>query len=189
MRQAKRALKQVKPALKPVLSPVRKIGKSYRTITGRLHLPSLERRIAFESLLERDFFVLQWFDPLMTDMVEQPVKIPYETEAGKRSSYTPDALVCYNGKPSLLVEVKPARFLRKKKRELQPKFDAARHFAEERGWVFRVFSEKEIRTERFELARYMLRFARESYEKEELRRIVDVLSDVGRRGCFGSCLW
>ena len=183
-------MKQVKtkPILKSALSPVRKIGKSYKTLTGRLHLPGIDRRIAFESPLERDFFILQWFDPLLTDMVEQPVKVPYEMAEGKSSFYTPDALVCYRGKPSLLVEVKPDRFLRKNKRELQPKFDAARQFAEERGWIFCIFDEKDIRCERFHLAQYMLRFAREPYRKEELHKIVEILIDLGRRASFATVL-
>ena len=168
--------------------PVRKIGKGYCSLTGKINLPGIPRGIAFESLLERDFFVLQWFDPLTTNILEQPVKVPYEIAGKKESFYIPDALVSYRNKPSLLAEVKVSVVLAKKKRQLKPKFDAAQQFAAERGWKFRVFTEKEIHTTRFRLAWHMLGFAKEPYKSEDLEAIVALLCDLGRRATFGTLL-
>lgn len=168
--------------------PVRKIGKSHVTLTGNLHLPGVSNRIAFESSLERDFFILQWFDPLMEDMVEQPIKVPYEMANGKESYYTPDALVYYTDKPALLAEVKPSHALLKNKLELEPKFAAAQVLADANGWLFRVFTEKEIRTVRFQLAWHMLAFARGPCKEEELLIITEVLSTLGRKAKFDTVL-
>ena len=176
------------PYVKTLGQPTRKIGKSHMTLTGKLHLPGTDRRIAFESALERDFFILQWFDPLMTDMLEQPIKIPYEMVNGKNSFYTPDALVSYRGKTTILVEIKNSAILLKEKLNLEPKFCAARQLAEARGWVFQVFTEKEIRTARFRLAWHMLPFARGNCKDEELGIIVEALRSLGRRASFGEVL-
>ncbi len=180
----------VKAALagKNLALPVRKIGKSYQSLTGKLNLPGIPRAIAFESSLERDFFVLQWFDPLTTNILEQPVEVPYEATDKKKSVYIPDALVSYRDKPSLLAEVKISVVLAKQKRQLKPKFDAARKFAAERGWDFRVFTEKEIRITRFQLAWHMLGLAKEPCKSSDLEAVVVLLCDLGRRAKFGDLL-
>lgn len=74
--------------------PVRKIKKSYRSVTGVMTSRKTGRMIASESTLERDLFILLEFDPAIEKFEEQPLRITYDGSDGKVHSYTPDA-VCY----------------------------------------------------------------------------------------------
>src|SRR5947208_8398615 len=49
----------------------------------------------FESSLERDFLLLLDFDPDVEFYEEQPVKITYHDDRGRRRTYTPDVFVRY----------------------------------------------------------------------------------------------
>jgi len=88
--------------------PVRTIPLSHSSVTGRLASRSGQPSIAFESSLERDFAVLQLFDPAVQSIEEQPVRIDYKAPTGRATRYTPDFLVIYRSDvpPSRLVEVK-----------------------------------------------------------------------------------
>lgn len=72
--------------------PVRKIKKSYRSVTGVMTSRKTGRMVASESTLERDLFILLEFDPMVETFEEQPVRLTYPNDKGKTSSYTPDAL-------------------------------------------------------------------------------------------------
>lgn len=108
---------------------------------------------AYESRLEHDFMKLVGFDPRVSHYVEQPVKIEFTDATGRPRSYSPDILVTYHPhkdpaqdiKP-LLAEIKYRRDLFKNWPDLKPKFRAARRYAREQGWEFRIITEVEIRT-------------------------------------------
>lgn len=72
--------------------PVRKIKKSYRSVTGVMTSRKNGRMVASESTLERDLFILLEFDPGVETFEEQPVRLTYPNDKGKTASYTPDAL-------------------------------------------------------------------------------------------------
>lgn len=74
--------------------PVRKIKKNYRSVTGYFASVKNGRNIAYESLLERDFFLLLEFDRLVSSYEEQPLRLSYRY-GNKDLPYTPDALVQY----------------------------------------------------------------------------------------------
>jgi hypothetical protein len=74
--------------------PVRKIKKSYRSVTGVMTSRKTGRMVASESTLERDLFTLLEFDPSVEKFEEQPLRITYKGINGKDHSYTPDA-ICY----------------------------------------------------------------------------------------------
>ena len=112
--------------------PVRRIPIGRNSITGRFSGGPGGGGIGFESTLERDFVRLMAFDPNVTDIEEQPVRIEYTDADGRPRSYTPDYLVHRRGAPPLLAEIKPERFLTP---DLESKFDAARHYAAARGWA------------------------------------------------------
>jgi TnsA-like endonuclease N terminal len=108
---------------------------------------------AYESRLEHDFMKLVEFDPCVSHYVEQPVRIEFTDATGSPRTYTPDILVSYhpnqdpaqNTKP-LLVEIKYRKDLFKNWADLKPRFRAARRYAREQGWEFRIITEVEIRT-------------------------------------------
>src|SRR2546421_5301425 len=79
--------------------PVRIIPKNYRSLTGLVPNTRTQSMTAFESSLERDFLLLLDFDPDVEFYEEQPVKITYHDESGRRRTYTPDVFVRYRIDP------------------------------------------------------------------------------------------
>ena len=75
--------------------PVRTIPKHSRSLTGLVPNTRTQAMTAFESSLERDFLMLLDFDPDVELFEEQPVKIGYHDDNGRRRTYTPDVLVRY----------------------------------------------------------------------------------------------
>src|SRR6266705_3305876 len=133
--------------------PVRTVPKNYRSLTGLVPNTRTQSMTAFESSLERDFFLLLDFNPDVEFFEEQPVKIVYHDANGRRRTYTPDVLVRYrNDRPParhikpLLCEVKYRDDLRQHWVAYRPKFRAAGRYARQQGWRFRVVTERHIRT-------------------------------------------
>ena len=129
--------------------PTRKIPRNHRSVTGVAARRKSRDPVQFESTLERDFAILCEADPDVHRMEDQPVRIEYRDETGRRRHYTPDMLVVYRGnlarKPEI-VEVKPRNSLQKDRAGYARKFRAARAYARARGWRFRVVKDDQIRT-------------------------------------------
>ncbi len=85
--------------------PVRKIKKSYISCVGYFKSYKNNKQLAFESILERDFFMLLEFDSDVVSFEEQPLKIKYKLKA-KNTRYTPDVLVTYKDYSKKIFEVK-----------------------------------------------------------------------------------
>ncbi len=133
---------------------VRKIPINRRSVTG--FVPSrkmLGKLVPFESTLERDLLEILEFD-LNVDMYDvQPVRIDYCDPSGKKRHYTPDVFVKYRREvvpaknmKHMLCEVKYIEDLKKNGKEWRYKFKAARLFAKQKGWKFRILTERNIRT-------------------------------------------
>nr|WP_299245561.1 TnsA endonuclease N-terminal domain-containing protein [uncultured Halomonas sp.] len=126
-------------------SPVRIIGTNRRSLTGQVAFQHGRAR-AFESSLERDFFMLLDFSSGIEEVEEQPLTIRFVNKHGQRRQYTPDVLVTYDdGKPPVLYEVKYREDLRANWAALKPKFQAALRYCRERDWQFHIVTEREIR--------------------------------------------
>ena len=123
--------------------PVRHIGLCYRSVSGRIPRGAGRRAIMVESTLERDFVLLQQFDPAVAGIEEQPVKIPCG-----RSFYIPDFLIHYHdpAQPPWLVEIKYASDPALVAGELEAKFSAAQSYSADQGWHFSVVTDQDIRT-------------------------------------------
>jgi len=156
--------------------PVRKIPRSHTSITGRYSLGPGKGSVGFESTLERDFVRLMAFDPDVTSIEEQPVRIDYADDTGRPHHYTPDYLVHRHNAPPLLAEVKPTKFL---KPDLQPKFDAAQVYASKRDWVFEVWTEKDIRTQKLTHIRLLEPYRRRQEDPGRMARILRQVDDSG----------
>lgn len=107
--------------------PKRKILKNYRSVTG--HFPSIKnnRSVAFESLLERTYFLTLEFDDTVKSYSEQP-QITIE-QNGKPKTYSADCYVIYHkssGKRNTIVEAKYESDLAKDRKNLTDKFERAR---------------------------------------------------------------
>lgn len=152
--------------------PVREVARNYRSVTGKLSSQKNGRLVQFESTLERDFFRLQEFDPRVAAYEEQPVRL-WVGERMDREPYVPDALVTYvePGVP-MLVEVKYSDELRIKWCELRPKIIAAREYAHQRKWRFRIWTEKNIRTARLANATRLLPYRLPTVDAESCYRVL-----------------
>lgn len=139
------------------------------SITGRLSLGPGRGSVGFESTLERDFVRLMAFDPNVVSIEEQPVRIEYTGADGRPHRYTPDYLVHRHDSPPLLAEIKPERFLTT---DLDTKLDAARRYAMSRGWVFEVWTEKNIRTRRLKNVGFLEPYRRLSTDAGRAARIL-----------------
>lgn len=140
--------------------PVRRIGLCYRSVSGRVPMGAGRRAVAVESTLERDFALLQRFDPEVALVEEQPVRIEYRDAGGAPRRYVPDFLVRYatpNRAPKL-VEVKFSTDPALVAGQLEARFAAARSYASQRGWGFTVATELDIRTPRLANVTFLLPF-------------------------------
>jgi hypothetical protein len=114
--------------------------------TGMLFSFKNKRSLPWRGILERDAMILWDVDPDVESFSVEPITIPYRMPAGRPSVYTPDRLVHFCGeRPSLLVEIKPKRNLRKHRALWKAKFEAAEQEALSRGWQFEVWTEEHVR--------------------------------------------
>lgn len=123
--------------------PQRKILKNYRSVTG--HFPSIKnnRSVAFESLLEKSYFLTLEFDDTVKSYSEQP-QITIE-QNGKPKIYSANCHVIYDpsyGKKDTIVEVKYESELAKNKENLAEKFDRARTSLKNIDMDFYLFTDE-----------------------------------------------
>ena len=85
---------------------VRKIKKSYISCTGYFASYKNKTQVAFESVMERDFYMILEFDDSVCKYEEQPLQINYEYFNGRNRKYTPDTLVTYKDCTKKVFEVK-----------------------------------------------------------------------------------
>lgn len=120
--------------------PIRKIPKNYRSVTGFFSSLKNNKSIAFESTLERDFYLYLEFEEDVASYEEQPLKIEYKINT-LTYSYTPDAIVYYNSKNKkpCIYEVKYTNDLKlfTKNKRIQ-----AESFAAKKDFNFKFFTEK-----------------------------------------------
>ncbi len=117
----------------------------------------MQRMIAFESLIERDYLYLLDYELDIEWFVEQPLTIEYRHD-GKPLHCTPDFHVVAAGR-DVLVECKPQALVDKE--ENQRKFGAACTWCTNRGWTFRVVTDRDIRTGfRLQNVKLLTRYAR-----------------------------
>jgi hypothetical protein len=140
---------------------------------------------AHESTLERDLLFLLEFDLNVATYEEQPVVIEYQDADGLARTYTPDVLITYRkdvapakSMPPLLAEVKYRQDLFADWKVLKPKFKAARRFARERGWHFRILTEQEIRTPFLENARFLLRYQRLEMDWDKAQLLLLMIGEL-----------
>jgi len=146
--------------------PVRKIKKNYRSVTGVFYSHKNNQHIAFESTLERDFFLLLEFDSMVDAYEEQPIELQY-FYLNKKIRYTPDCIVHYinPNKPPCIYEIKYSDEIKDKKVFLKQKFDQIEQYLYDNDMDFKLFTELDIRTQRLENIKYLYKFA--SIDKNE----------------------
>ena len=158
---------------------VRRVPISSLSLTGQVEGQQ------FESSLERDLILLAAFD-LGVDWYEsQPVTIEYQGINGRKRHYTPDLLIMYfshgrfRERKPLLCEVKYREDFFGKWKEIKPKLKAARKYAKENGWEFRVMTEKEIRTPYLDNVKFLFRYKYCDFDQQHYEKLSGLMEKLG----------
>lgn len=140
--------------------PARVIGTSRRALTGKVRVEG-GRAVGFESSLERDWQICLDFDPAVKTILEQPFSIFYPADAGELR-YTPDMLAeyCLRGGDSSVVvyEVKHLEDLREEWQKYRRRFSEAVRYCRQRGWRFKIVTERHIRTPYLQNAKFLRKY-------------------------------
>jgi len=161
-----------------ILRPVRKIGLSHRSITGKYFSRKTGTMHVFESALERDWLTLLEFDNEVLSYTTQPVKIFYEHD-GKAATYTPDVIAYYQEelrRKPMLCEVKYQAELLEKQSYYEPKFAAATQYAHNNGWSFATINEQQVRTVYLENLKLLSRYQQTNINKEVAETVLQKLA-------------
>lgn len=174
-----------------------------RSFTGRhVGTPGAET-VRFESGLERDFLTLTRFRHDVVEIFEQPFTVEFIDSAGRRRSYTPDFKVVYHHQTSVY-EVKHKDELRAKWDQYREPYLHMRRWARQNGMVFRIMTDRSIRTIRFHNAQMLLPHRGRVPEPMMAERITaglgvgplavgpllkSVCREDGERGVFYATLW
>lgn len=163
---------------------VRKIPLNHQNVTGIFPSRKSGTSQRFESTLEGDFLAFLEFNPEVSHFDVQPVEVYWIDSKDRNRRYTPDVLVYYCdevGRPTTLVEVKYRDELREKWPELREKFSAAHQFAKKNGWVFRIASDRFIRTELTRTAKFLIPYVFRGPDRQVYLEELDAgLGRIGR---------
>lgn len=163
--------------------PVRKIPKNHIHVTGRHASRKSEGDADFESLLEAEHLLLLDHDLRVRTYEVQPVIVPVP---GMQRGYVPDALVEFHPDVDGVIdapelrEVKSTLDLKKNEAKYAPKFESAQRYCEQRGWLFRIITELEIRTPRLANVKFLKAYEHQQHPQEMLRLVMDRVSELGQ---------
>lgn len=136
--------------------------------------------IQFESSLEEGFVYMLIFDSDVTSIESQPVSIKYLDEQGRQRVYNPDFLVKYRDRPARLFEVKPHETVEKNDISFQRIKAAGEAYAKEKSWIFDVVTDKQIKTDYGDNARFLFRYERYHLDTGRTSTILNALSSRGK---------
>ncbi|QWT47189.1 TnsA endonuclease N-terminal domain-containing protein [Azospira inquinata] len=161
--------------------PVRKIKKNYRNVTGICAATKAVGEAQFESTLERDFLRLLEFSPEIAEFEVQPLTLTWADDSGTERRYTPDVRVVFHestGMKPWLCEVKYRSDLKENWSVLYPKFRQAIRYARKKGWRFRLITEKEIRGNTLEVAKFLLPFRRRNIPPDKAAHVLALVGTL-----------
>lgn len=160
------------------MGPVRKIPRSYRSVTGRAPGPS-GKALMFESTLERDLLAVLRSDSTVKQIHPQPLRLKWTDETGREWPYTPDFLVEYRSAPSRLIEVKYRADFWKDWPRSKRRYRVARSFARENGWVFSIMTEVEIRGPQLENVVFLNGYLDRAIDQAQDEILMHTLAGLG----------
>lgn len=155
---------------------IRKVHSNGRTVVGYINSKKSSQHIQFESLLEKEFLLLLQFDSNVIFIEDQPVRIPF-IHRGAEKSYVPDFLVKYKDGKTVLFEVKYEMDLQTNSRKYAARFKAAKKYAASNGFLFRIITDKQIRTQYKDNLKFLIGFRNSTAELEYQHSILQVLRD------------
>ena len=136
---------------------VRKIKKSYLSCTGYFASYKNNNQIAFESVMERDLFMILEFDDNVLKYEEQPIRVYYPYN-NKTRRYTPDVLITYKDNSQKLIEVKYASEFTTNKTLAEKISILKMYFLKEHSLIFELFTDEDIDTQYLDNLKFLYKF-------------------------------
>ena len=160
--------------------PARKITSKERGNHGFiLTAKNPSGEVEYESCLERDFFLLGIHYPHMKKIQHQPITIKYKDEKGKDRKYTPDVYVEYNDGSKGLYEIKYEKDVRENQEKYELRWKAAEEWVKQRGIVFSLLMEREIRTPRRENVWFTLEASKCAFNDYYIYKLNNLIQPEG----------
>ena len=157
---------------------VRQIKKSYISCTGYFASYKNHKQMMFESVLERDFFMILEFDKRVIKYEAQPLTIKYEYTDGSIRKYTPDVLVTYTSGLQRLYEVKYQNELINNI-ELKEKIQLLKnHIYEENKLEFELFTDEELGNPYMDNLKFLYFYAFMKEDSNMLNKINNILNNI-----------
>lgn len=164
--------------IKGIRMPARKIPKNYRSSTGIFQSYKNNQSIAYESLLERDFYLLLEFNQDVASYEEQPFTIRY-LRNNTSYKYTPDCLVYFNSinkKLPCVFEIKYSSELKEKKAFFEEKFNQVEQYLLENDMDFKMFTELDVDPTYLDNAKLLY-----SYAKLQNQRLLSSILNISSK--------
>lgn len=161
---------------------VRRIPKNHIHVTGRHAALKSEGDADFESLLEAEHLLLLDHDLSVRKYDVQPVVIPVVSVP---RGYVPDALVEFRPNEDGVIpnpelrEVKSSLDLEKNATKYAAKFEAALAYCEQRGWSFRIITEKDIRVPRLANVKFVRAYENQEHPPCMVSEVLKRMADMG----------
>lgn len=161
---------------------VRKIPKNHIHVTGRHAALKSEGDADFESVLEAEHLLLLDHDMQVKAYDVQPVNIPVP---GVPRGYVPDVFVQFHPDadgviaPPEIREVKSTLDLKANEAKYKPKFEAAHKYCEQKGWSFRIITEREIRCPRLGNVKFLRAYEYLHHPQEMVDAVLFQMKELG----------
>lgn len=134
-----------------------------------------------------DFFTILEFDAKIQYFQRQPVTLEYCEHSGIKRYFTPEFLITYRRdiqparlmKP-LLCDVMTRRDVLRNWSDWQPCVKSAHRYAQQRNWIYRILTERQIRTPYLENARLLLPYFAVRTKPEYHRILLNNLLRLGK---------
>lgn len=171
---------------------VRKIPRNHRSLTGYFASLKMQRMVAFESALERDTFALLEYDPSVESYVEQPLHV-YFADGPYKRVHVPDILAKYKPGYGLdydhcLFQVKYSEELLKRWPEFHAPLRAAARYAHNRGWRFKLATERSVRSTFLRNVKQLLPYRGKPLDMDAARIVLDAVTTKGEGLTLGHLL-
>lgn len=164
--------------------PKRKTGNRYIYVSGNVVTSKSSETLFFESNLEKNFISLLSFDEDVTSIITQPTTINWIYER-RKNKYTPDVFVeCKNlldpFRPvrKYIFEVKPTKILNDQWSIFYNRFYAATKWCRERGYLFKLVTEKYIETPYLKNVNFLLQYDKNRFSTSDLYITPEIESQI-----------
>lgn len=137
--------------------------------------------VEYESQIERDFYLLLEHAPDVIQYQHQPIKIKYKNTNNKFRNYTPDVYLEFDNGLRALVEIKDQQTLDEDYKKFKFRWDAAQVWSQERGYLFKVLTENQIRNERLANIWFTLSASKNPNNNKYVTKLKQLIPTVGQK--------